>query len=242
MQRYFFYSADRPDFVNFSRNILFNVIEKNYSEESYENQEKYQEYLIKLDASKKSVEEDESLFSAFNSVKSIYQELKAFNAPLFFKKSTLIVCTISCLVYLTHIIMKGAWIGIAGIVCTLIFLIIQKIAVTRKIRTVNKHQISIPDGLINRKKLNSFIEYVREGIDLKSIRFQFQLTLFAIAAFFVFSAIVEIILGEISVLQLVLALVFAIGFSLLSFYNDLNKIRNLNTKLQEAIIEPAELT
>lgn len=192
------------------------------------------EFQQKLDASKKSIQEDESLRGIAFAAEAVLSKLKSSSEITFYKNVRSGIFIISSLIFIIHIMSRTYWAGIAGVVAVLLLLIFSKINITRKVKQMQLSKVKrISQGLLNQAEVLDFLKYIKDVIAVKFERIQMLRTIISILLPLVFLAGTELILSRSGVLEIIVAIIFGVAFWYFYFRQNMTQLEEITTEIDK---------
>lgn len=195
------------------------------------------EFQQKLDASKRSIQEDESLRGIAFASEAVLSKLKSNDEINFYKNVRSGLFVISALIFIIHIMSRTYWAGIAGLIAIILLHIFSKVNITRKVKEVQLSNMKeISEGLLNQTEVLDFLKYIKKVIALKLERIQMLRTIVSILLPLVFLAATELIQTRLGFFEIIVAIIFGAAFWHLYFRQNLAHLADVNIEIDKYII------
>ena len=188
----------------------------------------------KLDASKKSIQEDESLRGIAIGAEEVLSNLKSNDEIIFYKNVRRGIFIISALIFVIHIISKTYWAGMIGVVAVFLLHIFSKVNVSRKVKEVQMSNMKeISQGLLNKAEVLDFLKFIKNVLALKMERIQMLRLIVSILLPLVFLAGTELIMGRLGVVEAVVAVLFGVAFWYFYFRQNIAQLEKINSEIDK---------
>ncbi len=204
--------------------------------DAYDNQEKYKDYLIRLEAAKENIQIDESLRLVLNESEEILLKIKSLSDAELYKNLNLGLNLIGAVVFIIHVLFFGYWAGILGLLVIVFFYVSNKIIIDRQILIVNESsKFSELEGVITEEAVILFRKYILNGIELKLKRFQILRMMIASILSLILISGVELILSRIGLLEIILGFILGSFFWFFYFKPDIDDLIFMKEKVEKDI-------
>lgn len=217
------------------------MIEDSLIGESSANKEKYQEFQIKLDQSKKLEPETNELEPLFDEAEEVYTSLKMLEGPTFFKKVNVTAALIGSLAAMVHFFLLGTSLGIIVVCLTILGLIVNKVLIGRKIQETSKFKNLNVAKPVKKEQLVQFFHYVKNGIELKEIRFIMLSLILGISFTSLCLVAGDIFFNPSGFLEIGMAILAGILFVYALFVKDLFALNRMKSSISKMIADVAKL-
>lgn len=199
-------------------------------------QAQYHDYAAKLEAAKQSVKVDESLRFLVGENSEVVEELKQLEDGKLYKSLVNGYSIGGGIIFISHIIFLGFWVGLIGIILLSAFYFFSKITIDREIKiTNNKNWKKKQSDLLTRNDLEEMLASTSSIIDLKIKRFQILLVLTVLFTPLLFMALHELIYGSLNALNIGMSVVIGSFFWMIYFKKDIDELQKMRKRLTQVI-------